>query len=244
MKITAWPLAALAFLVARDRNGAARPAAVARPSWLGIVGVMIPAVLPDRDREHSGLHRERRPVPARTGRGELASGEPAHRAPGGVVVPRDPPSLHCWRGCGRPLGAGLCPGQAATDEPGGAVAPHRVDHDRGHPAGPRHPGGIPPLSRGLLRVGVAVARRGQRRPPARGLGGRRQPVAVGASAADGHGAARGRWDTGDDPEPAGSDEWRSEGAATGRGADRSRVLSAARYAPGLSPGRTPSTAVA
>jgi hypothetical protein len=45
MKITAWPLAALAFLVARDRNGARgrRPSlAVAA----GIVGVMIPAVLP------------------------------------------------------------------------------------------------------------------------------------------------------------------------------------------------------
>jgi hypothetical protein len=45
MKITAWPLAALAFLVARDRNGnrGRRPslAVVA-----GIVGVMIPAVLP------------------------------------------------------------------------------------------------------------------------------------------------------------------------------------------------------
>jgi hypothetical protein len=45
MKITAWPLAALAFLVARDRNGqrGRRPSlAVAA----GIVGVMIPAVLP------------------------------------------------------------------------------------------------------------------------------------------------------------------------------------------------------
>jgi Glycosyltransferase family 87 len=45
MKITAWPLAALAFLVARDKNGARgrRPSlAVA----IGIVGVMIPAVLP------------------------------------------------------------------------------------------------------------------------------------------------------------------------------------------------------
>jgi hypothetical protein len=45
MKITAWPLAALAFLVARDRNGARgrRPSlAVA----VGILGVMIPAVLP------------------------------------------------------------------------------------------------------------------------------------------------------------------------------------------------------
>ena len=45
MKITAWPLAALAFLVARDKNGhrGRRPslAVVA-----GIVGVMIPAVLP------------------------------------------------------------------------------------------------------------------------------------------------------------------------------------------------------
>jgi hypothetical protein len=45
MKITAWPLAALAFLVARDRNGARGR----RPSLAvvaGIVGVMIPAVLP------------------------------------------------------------------------------------------------------------------------------------------------------------------------------------------------------
>jgi hypothetical protein len=45
MKITAWPLAALAFLVARDKNGARGR----RPSLavvLGIVGVMIPAVLP------------------------------------------------------------------------------------------------------------------------------------------------------------------------------------------------------
>jgi hypothetical protein len=45
MKITAWPLAALAFLVARDKNGARGR----RPSWAvvaGIVGVMIPAVLP------------------------------------------------------------------------------------------------------------------------------------------------------------------------------------------------------
>jgi len=45
MKITAWPLAALAFLVARDRDGhrGRRPSlAVAA----GIVGVMIPAVLP------------------------------------------------------------------------------------------------------------------------------------------------------------------------------------------------------
>jgi len=45
MKITAWPLAALAFLVARDKSGARgrRPSlAVA----VGIVGVMIPAVLP------------------------------------------------------------------------------------------------------------------------------------------------------------------------------------------------------
>jgi lysylphosphatidylglycerol synthetase-like protein (DUF2156 family) len=45
MKITAWPLAALAFLVARDKNGerGRRPSlAVA----IGIVGVMIPAVLP------------------------------------------------------------------------------------------------------------------------------------------------------------------------------------------------------
>ena len=45
MKITAWPLAVLAFLVARDKNGnrGRRPslAVVA-----GIVGVMIPAVLP------------------------------------------------------------------------------------------------------------------------------------------------------------------------------------------------------
>jgi hypothetical protein len=45
MKITAWPLAALAFLAARDRNGERGR----RPSWavvVGIVGVMIPAVLP------------------------------------------------------------------------------------------------------------------------------------------------------------------------------------------------------
>jgi MYXO-CTERM domain-containing protein len=45
MKITAWPLAALAFLVARDRNGARGR----RPSLLvlaGMFGVMIPAILP------------------------------------------------------------------------------------------------------------------------------------------------------------------------------------------------------
>ncbi len=45
MKITAWPLAALAFLVARDKNGQRGR----RPSLAvvaGIVGVMIPAVLP------------------------------------------------------------------------------------------------------------------------------------------------------------------------------------------------------
>ena len=45
MKITAWPLAALAFLVARDRHGERGR----RPSLLvaaGIAGVMIPAVLP------------------------------------------------------------------------------------------------------------------------------------------------------------------------------------------------------
>jgi hypothetical protein len=45
MKITAWPLAALAFLVARDRNGERGR----RPSLfvlLGIVGVMVPSVLP------------------------------------------------------------------------------------------------------------------------------------------------------------------------------------------------------
>jgi hypothetical protein len=45
MKITAWPLAALAFLVARDRNGERGR----RPSLavvIGIVGVMVPAVLP------------------------------------------------------------------------------------------------------------------------------------------------------------------------------------------------------
>jgi hypothetical protein len=45
MKITAWPLVALAFLVARDRNGARGR----RPSFAvvaGIVGVMVPAVLP------------------------------------------------------------------------------------------------------------------------------------------------------------------------------------------------------
>jgi hypothetical protein len=45
MKITAWPLTALAFLVARDRNGerGRRPSLLV---LLGIVGVMIPAVLP------------------------------------------------------------------------------------------------------------------------------------------------------------------------------------------------------
>ena len=45
MKITAWPLALLAFMVARDKNGARGR----RPSLFvvaGIVGVMIPAVLP------------------------------------------------------------------------------------------------------------------------------------------------------------------------------------------------------
>jgi membrane-bound metal-dependent hydrolase YbcI (DUF457 family) len=45
MKITAWPLAVLAFLVARDKNGQRGR----RPSLavvVGIVGVMIPAVLP------------------------------------------------------------------------------------------------------------------------------------------------------------------------------------------------------
>ncbi len=45
MKITAWPLAALAFLVARDRSGRRSR----RSSWMvvaGIVGVMVPAVLP------------------------------------------------------------------------------------------------------------------------------------------------------------------------------------------------------
>ena len=45
MKITAWPLAALAFLVARDRNGMRGR----RPSLAvvaGIVGVMVPVVLP------------------------------------------------------------------------------------------------------------------------------------------------------------------------------------------------------
>ena len=45
MKITAWPLAVLAFLVARDKNGVRGR----RPSLFvvaGIVGVMIPAVLP------------------------------------------------------------------------------------------------------------------------------------------------------------------------------------------------------
>lgn len=45
MKITAWPLAALAFLVATDRRGrrGARPAMLV---GAGILGVMIPAVLP------------------------------------------------------------------------------------------------------------------------------------------------------------------------------------------------------
>ncbi|HUI02339.1 MAG TPA: glycosyltransferase 87 family protein [Acidimicrobiales bacterium] len=45
MKITAWPLAALAFLVARDRDGQRGR----RPSLMvlvGLLGVMIPAVLP------------------------------------------------------------------------------------------------------------------------------------------------------------------------------------------------------
>src|SRR5580704_17160515 len=45
MKITAWPLALLAFLVARDKNGARGR----RPTLFvlaGIVGVIIPAVLP------------------------------------------------------------------------------------------------------------------------------------------------------------------------------------------------------
>ncbi|MGA2519497.1 MAG: glycosyltransferase family 87 protein [Acidimicrobiales bacterium] len=45
MKITAWPLVALAFLVARDRDGRR----TRRSSWMviaGTVGVMVPAVLP------------------------------------------------------------------------------------------------------------------------------------------------------------------------------------------------------
>ncbi len=45
MKITAWPLAILAFLVARDKNGA-RGRKPSLAVVIGIVGVMIPAVLP------------------------------------------------------------------------------------------------------------------------------------------------------------------------------------------------------
>jgi Glycosyltransferase family 87 len=54
MKITAWPLAALAFLVARDKNGARGR----RPSLavvIGIVGVMIPAVLPTASENFSAF---------------------------------------------------------------------------------------------------------------------------------------------------------------------------------------------
>ena len=80
MKITAWPLAALAFLVARDTNGERGR----RPSLavvVGIVGVMIPAVLPTATENMSRLHRERGPVPARTGRGAA----PRRRAPSSAI---------------------------------------------------------------------------------------------------------------------------------------------------------------
>ncbi len=181
MKITAWPLAALAFLVARDRNGHRGR----RPSLaviLGIVGVMIPAVLPTAAENLSAFIENVVRFPL-----GLAGVQSPAASPliGHLVVSLFPGihrALHGDGGGGRGPGAHLRPGPAAAQDAGGAVTTGRVDHGGGDPAGPGHTGGVPPLSGGLLRVGVAPARRGERRPrtrrarpgaPARPRGGAR-----------------------------------------------------------------------
>ena len=95
MKITAWPLAALAFLVARDRNGARGR----RPSLAvvaGIVGVMIPAVLPTATENISAFIENVVRFPLGLAGVQIAGREPADRPPGGVAVPGHPPRLHRW----------------------------------------------------------------------------------------------------------------------------------------------------
>ncbi len=219
MKITAWPLAALAFLVARDRNGERGR----RPSWAvvaGIVGVMIPAVLPTATEN----------IPAFI--------ENVVRFPlglAGVSSPAASPLIGH-------LVVSLFPGIHRLFTAGVAVVGLLVLGYVLVKRRPTSPAALARLVGWIMTVAILLAPatrvgyllypvdffvwawllRGEDSvdPPPEASEERRQPVAVGASAADEHGAARGRWDTGDDPEPAGSDEWRSEGAATGRGADR------------------------
>ena len=155
MKITAWPLAALAFLVARDRDGQRGR----RPSLLvlaGVLGVMIPAVLPTAAENVpafvenvvrfplglAGVHS-----PARSpllGHYLVAAFPGVHRifpliVAGGVAV-------LCW-----------CPGHAAPDHTGGPVRFGGVGDGRGHPARPGHPRRLPALSHRPLGVGMAAA---------------------------------------------------------------------------------------
>ena len=95
MKITAWPLAALAFLVARDRNGQRGR----RPSLAvvaGIVGVMIPAVLPTATENLPAFIENVVRFPLGLAGVQLARRQPAHRAPRGVVVPRASTASSPW----------------------------------------------------------------------------------------------------------------------------------------------------
>jgi len=225
MKITAWPLAALAFLVARDRNGERGR----RPSLAvvaGIVGVMIPAVLPTATENLPAFIENVVRFPL----GLAGVSSPAASPLIGHLVVSLFPGIH------RVF-------TAAVAVVGILVLGYVLVKRR-----PTTPAALARLVGWIMTVAILLApatRVGYLLypvdffvwawllrsedtvdPPPEVSEEKRRPVAVGASASDEHAAAG--WDARDDPEPAGSDGSCSEGAATGSGADRSRVLSAAR----------------
>jgi hypothetical protein len=139
MKITAWPLAALAFLVATDRDGHRGR----RPSLFVVAGlavVMLPSILPtfvgnpaafidNVVRFPLGLAGITSPALHRGGGGRRRRGPPDH--------PRPPHAAHGRR----------------------FVPTARLGRDHRHLGGPGHPHRLPALSRRLLHLGLAVAQR-------------------------------------------------------------------------------------
>ncbi len=233
MKITAWPLAALAFLVARDRNGERGR----RPSLAvvaGIVGVMIPAVLPTATENLPAFIENVVRFPL----GLAGVSSPAASPLIGHLVVSLFPGIH------RVF-------TAIVALVGVLVLGYVLVKRR-----PTSPAALARLVGWIMTVAILLAPatrvgyllypvdffvwawllRGEDTvdpPPERSREERRAVgVGVPASGADGDdpedGTTGGGWGTGGDPRPSGTDGSCSEGAATGRGAERSRVLTASR----------------
>lgn len=228
MKITAWPLAALAFLVARDKNGERGR----RPSLavvVGIVGVMIPAVLPTATENLSAFIENVVRFPL----GLAGVSSPAASPLIGHLVVSLFPGIH------RVFTLGVA-------VVGLLVLSYVLVKRR-----PTSPAALARLVGWIMTVAILLAPatrvgyllypidffvwawllRGEDTvdPPPEASGGVRQPVSVGAAAFGERGGASGGWPTHDDDERAGPDGSFSGGETTGSSApDRTGVLSVVR----------------